>query len=239
MLAAAELKPHSVEGATDMVDATIRARHAARRFRKDPVPTRMIRDILDVARYAPSGTNIQPWRAWVVTGAARERLCAATVDALLASGPQPQEDEYRYYPTEFPEAVLARRMAFGAAFGAALGIAHDDMNGRMRAMARQFLFFDAPVGIIFTMDRALELGSLLDYGCFLQNVMLAAKARGLDTCAQQSWCQFHRVIRAELGIPEGEMLVCGMSLGWADEAAPENNLDLGRAPLEDFATFCE
>ena len=118
MLASAELKPHSVEGATDMVDATIRARHAARRFRKDPVPAAMVRDILDVARYAPSGTNIQPWRAWVVTGTARDRLCAATVDALLASGPQPQEEEYRYYPTEFPEAILARRMAFGAAFGA-------------------------------------------------------------------------------------------------------------------------
>jgi nitrobenzene nitroreductase len=239
MFAAAEWKPHPAEAVTETVDATIKARHAVRRFRKDPVPTRMIRDILDVARFAPSGTNIQPWRAWVVTGDARERLCAATLEALLASGPQPQEDEYKYYPAEFPEANLARRMAFGAAFGAAMGLAHDDMKGRMQQMARQFTFFDAPVGIIFTMDQKLEHGSFLDYGCFLQSIMIAAKARGLDTCAQQSWCQFHRVIRTELGIPESEMLVCGMSLGWADEAAPENNLDLGRAPVEDFATFCE
>lgn len=239
MFAVAKLMPHPADGMTEAVDATIIARHAVRCFRKEPVALTMVRDILDVARYAPSGTNIQPWRAWVITGDARDRLCAAAVAALLVAGPQPHEDEYKYYPAEFPEANLARRMAFGAAFGAALGVAHDDMKGRMQAMARQFQFFDAPVGIIFTMDRRLEQGSLLDYGCFLQNVMIAAKARGLDTCAQQSWCQFHRVIRAELGIPESEMLVCGMSLGWADEDAAENNLNLGRAPIEDFATFCE
>ncbi len=239
MFAVAELRPHPADAMTEAVDATIVARHAVRRFRKEPVPVRTVRDILNVARYAPSGTNIQPWRAWVVMGEARDRLCAATVAALLAAGPQPQEDEFRYYPAEFPAANLARRMAFGAAFGAAMGVAHDDMKARMQVMARQFLFFDAPVGIIFTMDRRLEHGSLLDYGCFLQTVMIAAKARGLDTCAQQSWCQFHRVIRAELGIPESEMLVCGMSLGWADESAAENSLNLGRAPVEDFATFCE
>lgn len=239
MFAVAELKPKPADPMIEAVDATIVARHAVRRFRAEPVPIGMVRDILDVARFAPSGTNIQPWRAWVVTGEARDRLCAAAVEALLATGPRPQDDEYKYYPDAFPEANLARRMAFGAAFGAALGVAHDDMKGRMQAMARQFQFFGAPVGIIFTMDRALEQGSLLDYGCFLQSVMLAAKARGLDTCAQQSWCQFHSVIRRELGIPESEMLVCGMSLGWADEAAPENSLNLGRAPIEDFTTFCE
>lgn len=239
MFAVAELKPEPTDAMTEAVDATIIARHAVRSFRSVPVPVEMVREILDVARYAPSGTNIQPWRVWVVTGEARDRLCTATVEALLETGPRPQEDEYKYYPDAFPEANLARRMAFGAAFGAALGIAHDDMKGRMQAMARQFQFFGAPVGLIFTMDRALEHGSFLDYGCFLQTIMIAAKARGLDTCAQQSWCQFHPAIRRELGIPDSEMLVCGMSLGWADEGAPENNLNLGRAPIEAFATFYE
>jgi nitroreductase len=238
MFAVAELRPTPADPLIEAMDKTIVARRAVRRFRSDPVPFDMVHDILDVARHAPSGTNIQPWRAWVVAGKARDRLCAAAVEALLATGPRPQDEEYKYYPDDFPAANLARRMAFGAAFGAALGVAHDDRKGRMQAMARQFQFFGAPMGIIFTMDRKLELGSLLDYGCFLQNVMLAATARGLDTCPQQSWCQFHSVIRSELGIPESEMLVCGMSLGWADETAPENSLDLGRAPIEDFATFC-
>lgn len=239
MLANPDLDAPPVKPMAGPVDATIRARRATRRFLPKPVPLSIVRDILEVARHAPSGTNIQPWRAWVVAGTARDRLCAATVEALRASGPQPQRDEYKYYPDSFPELYLGRRMAFGAAFGAALGLAHDDMKGRMAQMARQFTFFEAPVGIIFTMDRQLELGSLLDYGCFLQNVMIAAKARGLDTCPQQSWCQFHDVIRAELGIPESEMLVCGMSLGWADEQAPENRLRHPRAAIEDFVSFCE
>jgi nitroreductase len=134
---------------------------------------------------------------------------------------------------------LGRRAAFGAKLGDALGIDQADMAARLHMMARNFMFFDAPVGLIFTIDRRLERASLLDCGCLLQNVMLAARARGLDTCPQQTWAAMHRVIRPALGLGEEEMVVCGMALGFADPDAPENMLGLSKETPAQFATFHE
>jgi nitroreductase len=118
-----------------------------------------------------------------------------------------------------------------------LGIEKGDTERMRQQHARNHIFFDAPVGMIFTIDRALEIGSWLDYGMFLENIMVAARGRGLDTCPQAAFAPFHKVIRAELGIPESEIVICGMSLGYGDPDAPENALVTERAPVGEFATF--
>lgn len=225
-------------GAVRVLDDTIRTRHAVRRFTSRPVPEAMVREILDVARFAPSGSNIQPWRCYVATGAARAALVA---EALAAFRTEFREHgpEYAFYPEEMPAEHHARRAAFGAKFGGAMKVDQADVTARMAVMARNFMFFDAPVGIIFTIDRRLERASFIDYGCFLQSVMLAAKVRGLDTCPQQTWAMLHKVLRPALGISDGELVVCGMSLGYADETAPENSLGLDKERVEDFATFLD
>lgn len=225
-----------VSGQASLVDDVIRTRHAVRNFSNQPVATSVVQDILDVARFAPSGSNIQPWKCYVVTGAARARLCEAAVAAFRAN-PMGQTSEYEFYPPELPEPCLGHRAAFGLKLGNSLGIAQDDMPARLGFAARNFTFFGAPVGIIFTIDRRLERASFIDYGCFLQSIMLAAKARGLDSCAQQTWAMVHPVIRAELGVPDEELVLCGMSLGYADEAAPENRLGLDKTQVGDFAVF--
>lgn len=220
-----------------LVDEVIETRRAVRRFLPQTVPVRAVHDILEVARHAPSASNIQPWRCHVLTGAARDRLVDEAVAAFRTGGPAALSSEYEFYPAELPQPFVGRRAAFGAKLGGALGIEQADMAARLYVMARNFMFFEAPVGLIFTIDRRLERSSLLDYGCFLQNVMLAARARGLDTCPQQTWAAMHRVIRPVLGLDEEEMVVCGMAMGFADPEAPENVLGLSKEASAQFATF--
>ena len=235
-MATAHHKTDVSPGAARVLDDTIRTRHAVRRFTSRPVPAETIRDILDVARFAPSGSNIQPWRCHVVTGGARNALVAETLAAFRTEFRE-HAPEYAFDPEEMPAEHHARRAAFGAKFGGAMKVDQADMTARMAVMARNFMFFDAPVGIIFTIDRRLERASFIDYGCFLQNVMLAAKVRGLDTCPQQTWAMLHKVLRRVLPIADEELVVCGMSLGFADEDAPENSLGLDKEEVSDFATF--
>ncbi len=220
-----------------LVDEVIESRRAIRNFLPDRVPLGALKEILEVARHAPSASNIQPWKCHVLTGAARDRLVAEAVAAFRAGGPQALSSEYEFFPADMPELFAGRRAAFGAKLGGALRIDQTDMAARMEVMARNFMFFEAPVGIIFTIDRRLERASLLDYGCFLQNVMLAARARGLDTCPQQTWAMMHRVVRPVLGLGEEEMVVCGMAMGFADPLAAENALGLDKERAEHFATF--
>ena len=222
-----------------LVDELIESRRAIRRFLPQGVPVRALHEILEVACHAPSASNIQPWRCHVLTGAARDRLVAEAVAAFRAGGPAALSSEYEFFPADLPDPFLGRRAGFGAKLGGALGIDQADMAARMEVMARNFMFFEAPVGIIFTIDRRLERASLIDYGCFLQNVMLAARARGLDTCPQQTWAMMHRVVRPVLGLREEEMVVCGMAMGFADPDAPENALALDKEAPEEFATFHE
>ncbi|HTU09889.1 MAG TPA: nitroreductase [Allosphingosinicella sp.] len=222
-----------------LIDEVIESRRAIRRFLPQGVSPQTVREILAVARHAPSASNIQPWTCHVLTGAARDRLVGDALAAFRADGPQALSSEYEFYPAELPQPFLGRRAAFGAKLGGALGVDQADMAARLQVMARNFMFFEAPVGIIFTIDRRLERASLIDYGCFLQNVMLAARARGLDTCPQQTWAMMHRVIRPALGLGEEEMVVCGMAMGFADPDAPENALNLARETPEHFAVFHE
>lgn len=226
--------------AAALVDAAIRSRRSIRSFRPTPVERPVIEQILDVAARAPSGTNTQPWRVYVLTGAARERLSAA----ILREYDDPARrathvEEYAYYPVRWEEPYLSRRRKVGWDLYGLLGIGKAD-RARMHAQhGRNYSFFGAPVGMIFTIDRVMEQGSWLDYGMFLQNIMVAARGRGLDTCPQAAFTQFHRVIAEELKLPEREMVVCGMSLGYADPGAIENSLVTEREPAAGFARFVE
>ena len=220
------------------VDDLIRGRRTKRGFLDRPVPTETVKEILSVAKYAPSSSNTQPWRCYVVTGGARERVTKAAVQAFRA-GPDKLAPEYPFFPQPLPDPYATRFTTFRGQLGDAQGVYRSDKVGRMRDVERQFLFFDAPVGIIFTMDRRLEWASFICYGCFLQNIMIAARARGLDTCPQQIWSLQYPVLRAELGIPEGEMVIAGMSLGYSDSKLPENNMKLHKLELDEFTSFID
>jgi nitroreductase len=222
------------------VDAAITTRRSVRAFLATPVPTDTVRDILRVASRAPSGTNTQPWRVTVLTGRARTELSRCVGEAYddpAQSGTHDQE--YAYYPTRWVSPYIERRRKIGWDLYGLLGIGKTDHQRMHRQHARNFRFFDAPVGLIFTIDRVLERGSWLDYGMFLQNVMVAARARGLDTCPQAAWTTFHRVIHEFLQLPANEMVVCGMSMGVADPQAIENTLVTEREPVEQFARFLD
>jgi nitroreductase len=218
------------------VDAAIASRRSIRRFLPTPVPAATVEAILDFAARAPSGTNMQPWRGHAVAGAARQALCDA-VQAAFDAPDAPHVQEIPYYPDAFFEPYLSRRRDVGWALYGLLDIARGQPE-KMRAQHRRnFQFFDAPVGLIFTIDRRLATGSWLDYGMFLENIMVAARGRGLDTCAQAAWATYHRAIRPVLGLGEEDIVICGIALGHADPDAPENTLITTRAPARDFMRF--
>jgi len=230
----AELPPTALSIAA--VDRAITSRRSVRAFLPTPVPRAIVEEILAVSSRAPSGTNTQPWRVHVVAGEPKDALAAAVLHAHDHEQ-QAHSEEYRYYPVQWNEPFLGRRRAIGWSLYGLVGIVRGDKAGMHRQHGRNYVFFDAPVGLIFTIDRSLERGSWLDYGMFLQSVMVAARARGLDTCPQAAFTKFHRVIADQLSLPDNEMLVCGMSLGYADPDAPENRLVTERAPVESFADF--
>lgn len=227
---------HDSRARTAIVDEAMTSRRSVRAFLPTPVDDDTIRDMLRVAARAPSGTNMQPWRAYVVTGEKKQALS----DAILNSGIRAEKvvwDEYVYYPDQFFEPYLSRRRAVGFALYGLLGIGRREVE-KMRAQHdRNFVFFDAPVGMIFTIDRRLNMGSWVDHGMFLQSIMIAARARGLHTCPQAAFAPYHRQIRPILGIPDEEIVVCGMALGYEDESKPENHLRSERVPVEEFVTF--
>lgn len=224
----------------EAVDAAITSRRSIRAFLDKPVERADIERILEVAARAPSGTNTQPWKVYVLTGQARERLS----EAILAVNADPEQarrhtEEYAYYPREWVSPYVDRRRKVGWDLYSLLGLTRDNKAGMAAQHARNYRFFDAPVGLIFTIDRIMEQGSWLDYGMFLQNIMVAARARGLDTCPQAAFTQYHRVIAEELQLPANEMVVCGMALGWADPQRIENTLVTEREAAQGFARFLE
>ncbi len=225
---------------TAAVDAAITSRRSIRAFLATPVPRETVEEILHVAARAPSGTNTQPWKVTVVTGPALQQLS----NRVRAAFDDPAErarhtEEYAYYPTEWQSPYIDRRRKVGWDLYSLLGIGKTDKQRMHEQHGRNYAFFDAPVGLIFTIDRVMQQGSWLDYGMFLQNVMVAARARGLDTCPQAAFTQFHRVIADCLNLPAEEMVVCGMSLGHADPDAVENSLVTQREPVSGFARFVD
>lgn len=228
----------------DIVDAAMTSRRANRAFTQAPVSRQTITDVLQVASRAPSGSNTQPWKVYVLTGASRaalvDKVCAAH-DALRANPALLGEyrEEYDYYPEKWFSPYIDRRRENGWGLYGLLGIGKTDKDKMHQQLQRNFKFFDAPVGLMFTVNRAMGRGSLLDYGTFLQSVMLAARGRGLHTCPQQAWNTFNKIILPHIGASADEMLVCGMALGYADEGAVVNTFRTPRVPVAEFTHWLE
>ena len=226
------------------VDAAITSRFSARAFLPTPVPRDMIEHILNVASRAASGTNTQPWHVYVVQGTSRDQIvtevCAAH-DAIRANPKLAEEyrETYDYYPEKWVSPYIDRRRENGWSLYGLLGITKLDKDAMHTQHQRNFRFFDAPVGLFFTIDRVMGRGSLVDCGMFLQNIMVAARAQGLHTCPQAAWNGFAKIIQPVIGAGEDEMLVCGMSLGYADEAALVNAFQTPRVAVEAFTKWVE
>jgi nitroreductase len=203
-----------------------------------------IQDILQLASRAPSGTNTQPWKVYVLRGASRdslvEKVCAAH-EALRADPSLAAEyrEEYDYYPEKWVSPYIDRRRENGWGLYGLLGITKGDKDRMHAQHQRNFRFFDAPVGLMFTLDRVMGRGSLVDYGMFLENIMLAARARGLHTCPQAAWNGFAKIILPHIGAGPDEMLVCGMALGYADSSAIVNNFHTPREPVSVFTHWLD
>ena len=222
------------------VDVAITSRRSVRAFLPTTVPNEVVQKILSTAARAPSGTNIQPWRVYVLTGSRLKQLS----DAILSAYNDPEiakthTEEYPYYPKEWVSPYLERRRKIGWDLYGLLGITREDKAKMHHQHGRNYAFFDAPVGLIFSIDRVLEQGSWLDYGMFLQNIMVAARGRGLDTCPQAAFNPFHRVIHEQLQMSENEALVCGMALGYANPDAVENRLTTERESIDVWTTFLD
>lgn len=222
------------------VDAAITSRRSIRAYLPQAVARDDIEQILRVAARAPSGTNTQPWKVYVLQGERKQSLSSA----ILAAHNDPKQarqhtEEYAYYPREWTSPFIDRRRKVGWDLYALLGLTRDNKAGMAAQHGRNYEFFGAPVGLIFTIDRIMEQGSWLDYGMFLQSIMVAARARGLDTCPQAAFTQYHKIIAAQLGLPENEQVVCGMALGYADTTKIENSLITERMRLEEFVKFIE
>lgn len=212
----------------------VTGRRSVRSFFSTPVDEETVRKILSAASRAASGVNMQPWLVHVVTGAAKAKLSHAARQAAEAGE---SSFEYRYLPEVIEEPYLSRRRKLGYDLYAAYGIDRADMPARKRAMLRNYDFFGAPVGLFITMDRGMSLGSWLDCGMFMQNVMIVARGYGLETCPQQAWCDQGAVVHRELNLPEDRILLSGMALGYEDASAPENQLATERASVDEFTTW--
>lgn len=229
--------PFSAGSVSRSVEEAILSRRSLRAFRPDPVPRETVERLLALASRAPSGTNIQPWNVYVVAGEARDRLVAAMHGEFMQHGEEGWKREYDYYPSKWRDPYLARRRKLGWDLYGLLGIGKGDRDKTHVQHARNYLFFDAPVGMVVTLERDLPVGAWLDTGMFLENLMLAARGFGLDTCPQAAIASAHTVLRRELKIPEQEMVVCGMSLGYARADAVENTLVTEREPVARFTRF--
>lgn len=217
------------------VDEAILSRRSIRQFKPDPVPRALIEEILRVASRAPSGTNIQPWKLHIVAGEVRARLEREVLAHRETNPPDVSAEFPRMNKRKEP--YQTRMRTLGKEMYTLLGVPKGDQAANWRQWGRNYEFFGAPVGLIFTIDKDLDRMSYVDVGIFLQSILLAAKARGLDSCAQGAWNNYWSVTRRVLGVLEDEFIICGVSLGYADESAPVNTLVSEREPLESFATF--
>ncbi|MEN9879621.1 MAG: hypothetical protein RIQ55_267 [Pseudomonadota bacterium] len=225
---------------SQIIDRAIAARRSVRAFLDTPVDMAVVREILQVAARAPSGTNTQPWKVYVLTGEAKARLSAEIVETFMDPAKAAEHHEqYDYYPKEWIEPFIGRRRKVGFDLYGLLGLTKDDKAGMKRLHARNYQFFDAPVGLIFTVDRIMGRGSWLDYGMFMENIMISAVGHGLATCAQAAFNQFHKIIERQLNLPENDMVVCGMALGYEDKKALINTLKTSREPVEAFVQFID
>ena len=229
---------------TRSVDMAITSRRSVRAFTAQPVDKSVLTHLLEVASRSPSGTNTQPWKVYVLQGQSRERLVAdvcAAHDAVRADPSLAARyvEAYDYYPEKWVSPYIDRRRENGWGLYGLLGIGKGDKDQMHAQHQRNYRFFDAPVGLMFTIDRVMGRGSLVDYGMFMQSIMVAARGHGLSTCPQAAWNGFANIILPHIGAGPEEMLVCGMALGYADDAAPVNGFHTPRVPVQDFTTWLD
>lgn len=227
---------HINYSASQSVTDAANTRRSIRAFTDQMPPENVVSHILETAARAPSGTNIQPWKVYVLTGDAKDHLCKAACAAF--DDPEAKHEiEVPYYPSKWFEPYLARRRKIGWDLYGLLGIGKGEREKTHAQHKRNYVFFDAPVGLMFTLHKDLATGSWLDYGMYLQNIMLLAREAGLHTCPQAAWSDYHKVVKSELNIDDSEVIVCGMAIGYADESAIENKLVSERAELSEYVQF--
>ena len=224
------------------VDQAITSRMSVRAFLPEAVPRETLMHVLDVASRAPSGVNTQPWKVYVLQGDTRDELVSKVCAAHDAVRADPglaahYQEAYPYYPEKWVSPYIDRRRENGWGLYGLLGIGKGDKDKMHAQHQRNYHFFDAPVGLMFTIDRVLGRGSLLDYGMFLQSIMVAARGHGLHTCPQAAWNGFAKIILPHIGAGEEEMLVCGMALGYADPSALVNSFHTPRESASQFTHF--
>ena len=224
------------------VDQAITSRMSVRAFLPDAVPRETLMQVLDAASRAPSGVNTQPWKVYVLQGETRDELVSKVCAAHDAVRADPglaahYQEAYPYYPEKWVSPYIERRRENGWGLYGLLGIGKGDKDKMHSQHQRNYRFFDAPVGLMFTIDRVLGRGSLLDYGMFLQSIMVAARGHGLHTCPQAAWNGFAKIILPHIGAGEEEMLVCGMALGYADPSALVNSFHTPRESASQFTHF--
>ncbi len=215
----------------ELIEA-IRSRKSVRQFTSQKVPRNIITDILEEAKWAPSGGNLQPWTVHVLAGSELEQFKAIVQKSLQAMAEEPAE--YNVYPPDLKDPYKTRRRVVGQALYELIGVPREDTVGKLRQLAKNFEFFGAPVGLFFVMDRQMEIGQYADLGMFMQNIMLLARDKGLHTCPQEAWARWPQTVSDYLGLQEYEMMFCGMALGYMDEAAKINELQSERAALDEF-----
>ncbi len=218
------------------VTDAIRSRMSCRAFLDTPVPLDTLRDILDVAKQAPSGGNLQPWQVHVLAGQPLREF-VALIRSKLPTQPQGEGTEYPVYPPNLKEPYRSRRFQCGEDLYATIAIKREEKLRRLTQFARNYEFFGAPAAMFFVIDRSMGADQWADVGMFMQNVMLLARERGLHTCPQEAWASWHRSVAEFLGLPPEHMLFCGLAIGYRDESAPINALRTARAPLEEFVKF--
>ncbi len=206
-----------------------------RQFLDKPVPVETVREIIEISKRAPSGGNLQPWTVHVVMGDALTALVKDVTDKL-AKGVR-ETPEYNVYPPELVDPYRTRRRIVGQQLYDLIGVPREDTPGKLKQLARNFRFFDAPVGIFFVLHRQMEVGQYADVGMFMENIMLLAREYGLDTCPQEAWARWPQTLKEHLSLTDDEILFCGMALGYRDEAAVINELVSEREEFDNFVTL--
>jgi nitroreductase len=214
----------------------VAARFSARAYLDQPVPTDQIRRILDRARQAPSGGNLQPWHVYAVSGRPLRDLLIR-VHQRASAAPHGEPREYDVYPPGLHEPYRSRRYQCGEDLYAALGIPREDKPARLRQFAKNLRAFGAPMVLFFSIDRAMGQNQWAHLGMFMQTVMLLAVEEGLHTCPQEAWSAFHQTVAEFIGLPDEQMFYCGMAIGHADLDHPVNRWRTERAPLDEIAKF--